>query len=114
MAGERSEVEVDEAAEILRWHAVTHSDHYAETINLLAETKLLASLAACADPKLDEKSRFVEMGRAQVWAEIKNLRPTYAAAFEDMKRAQAEAAHASTEEDLVGPELQEQWYEKRP
>lgn len=105
-----AEDEAEEQAEILSWHALTSDPRW----DLVMETAghfLRAAHAACADPGLPEAKRLVAMGEVKAWSTVRTWRDTYRQAYDQLA---AEKASEDEPEELVGSELKEQWYERRP
>ena len=106
--------ETNEDDEVLQWHAATNAPWYVETIEDHAKRALAEALQRCASRGLPVAERDAASGAAQAWSEVVNWRVQYDAAYDDMKARQAaETASAEKEdENLVGAELKDQWYER--
>jgi len=102
-------MELDERDTIIRWHAATHSEYYAETIQRKAKERFADCVEVGMDRKKPEAEREAARAQAEVWAEVQSWLPNYDEAYDTMKELESEATKP---EELVGVRAEDQWYEK--
>lgn len=98
----------DEKDGIVKWHAVTHSPFWDETVQALADMRCREANLVCVDYRRPDEERKAAGAKFEAWAEIRGLREQWERAYAEMRAAES-SENAS--EELVGAKLSDQWYE---
>lgn len=94
--------------EAIRWHGVTHSAEYEDTIQLRASQRVAEAMAKSLDRKLPQSERDAASGAFEAWSEVRAWRERSEAHLEEIKRLDAEQ---DAKPEDTGEKLEDQWHQ---
>jgi hypothetical protein len=111
MADEPTAVDED-LLRTVEWLEIVNHPNHERTYGEAVTVELVRANDKVLDENIDEKQRLIYIGMVKAFSIVRNWPEEYRRAHEALKEEQALREQVQEAED-VGPELKDQWYEKR-